>query len=129
MLGTQTLCAGPCSGRTIRSLKWFFILSCGLLLLIAAGLVSSGVVFFTSAGLFGVTFPYEVRTPPLKHRLVVTLACPPLNPPFRPATVPGRALVQPHPVGHLGLLQHVHQRVLVARARAVWLHGCVGWWF
>jgi hypothetical protein len=50
-----------CRGRTIKSLKWFFIISCGLLLFIAAGLVSSGVVFFTSAGLFGTTFPYEVR--------------------------------------------------------------------
>ncbi|EFN52192.1 hypothetical protein CHLNCDRAFT_139414 [Chlorella variabilis] len=47
------------TGRTIKSLKWFFILSCGLLLLIAAGLVASGVVFLTSAGLFGNTFPYE----------------------------------------------------------------------
>lgn len=49
------------SGRTIKSLKWFFIISCGLLLFIAAGLVASGVVYFTSAGLFGTTFPYEVR--------------------------------------------------------------------
>lgn len=49
------------SGRTIKSLKWFFIVSAGLLLFIAAGLVSSGVVFFTSAGMFGPTFPYEVR--------------------------------------------------------------------
>lgn len=49
------------TGRTIRSLKWFFILSCGLLLVIAAGLVAQGVVFFTSAGLFGTTFPYEYR--------------------------------------------------------------------
>ena len=53
--------SSPCSGRTIKSLKWFFILSCGLLLVIAAGLVAQGVVFFTSAGLFGTTFPYEVR--------------------------------------------------------------------
>lgn len=51
----------PRSGRSIRSLRWFFILSCGLLLLIAAGLVSQGVVFFTDAGLFGTLFPYEVR--------------------------------------------------------------------
>lgn len=50
----------PCSGRSIKSLKWFFILSCGLLLLIAAGLVAQGVVFFTSSGLFGTLFPYEV---------------------------------------------------------------------
>lgn len=49
------------TGRTIKSLKWFFILSCGLLLLIAAGLVSQGVVFFTSSGLFGTLFPYEDR--------------------------------------------------------------------
>ncbi|KAL4423883.1 hypothetical protein ABPG75_001184 [Micractinium tetrahymenae] len=49
------------TGRTIKSLKWFFILSCGLLLLIAAGLVSQGVVFFTGAGLFGTLFPYEDR--------------------------------------------------------------------
>ncbi|PSC73283.1 Plasma membrane iron permease [Micractinium conductrix] len=49
------------TGRTIKSLKWFFILSSGLLLFIAAGLVAQGVVFFTSAGLFGTTFPYEER--------------------------------------------------------------------
>lgn len=49
------------TGRTIKSLKWFFIISCGLLLFIAAGLVAQGVVFFTSAGLFGTTFPYEDR--------------------------------------------------------------------
>jgi high-affinity iron transporter len=47
------------TGRTIKSLKWFFIISCGLLLVIAAGLVAQGVVFFTSAGLFGTTYPYE----------------------------------------------------------------------
>jgi hypothetical protein len=52
------------SGRSIRSLRWFFVFSCGLLLFIAAGLVSSGVVFFTSAGLFGTTYPYEVRRLP-----------------------------------------------------------------
>lgn len=49
------------TGRSIKSLKWFFILSCGLLLLIAAGLVAQGVVFFTSSGLFGTLFPYEDR--------------------------------------------------------------------
>lgn len=57
---SQTPARAACSGRTIKSLKWFFILSCGLLLLIAAGLVSQGVVFFTSSGLFGTLFPYEV---------------------------------------------------------------------
>ena len=56
------------SGRTIKSLKWFFIVSCGLLLLIAAGLVSQGVVFFTTAGLFGTTFPYEASRGRLGHR-------------------------------------------------------------
>jgi hypothetical protein len=51
----------PCSGRSIKSLKWFFVVSCGLLVFIAAGLVASGVNFFTYAGLFGTLFPYEVR--------------------------------------------------------------------
>lgn len=51
-----------CSGRSIKSLKWFFIVSCGLLLLIAAGMVSQGVIYFTDAGLFGTLFPYEVRS-------------------------------------------------------------------
>jgi hypothetical protein len=51
----------PCSGRSIKSLKWFFVVSCGLLVFIAAGLVASGVNFFTYAGMFGTLFPYEVR--------------------------------------------------------------------
>lgn len=64
-----------CSGRTIKSLKWFFIISCGLLLFIAAGLVAQGVVFFTSAGLFGTTFPYEVRHTSTGAGCVVVVRC------------------------------------------------------
>ena len=46
--------------------------------------------------------------------------------PRRPVCPPaaGPRLVQPHPVGHQRLLQHVHQPVLVPHPRAVWLHGC-----
>ena len=53
--------ACTCSGRTIRSLKWFFIISCTLLLFIAAGQVCTGANYFAAAGLFGTQFPYEVR--------------------------------------------------------------------
>ena len=49
------------SGKTIKSLKWFFIVSSGLLMFIAAGMVINGTGFFTYAGLFGVMFPYEWR--------------------------------------------------------------------
>lgn len=49
------------SGKTIKSLKWFFIASCGLLLLIAAGLTVTGTGYFTSANLFGTLWPYEHR--------------------------------------------------------------------
>eukprot|EP00887_Chlorella_sp_A99_P003315 scaffold26.g3315.t1 len=49
------------TGKTIRSLKWFFIFSCVLLLLIAAGLVVTGTGFFASAYLFGNLYPNEMR--------------------------------------------------------------------
>lgn len=49
------------TGRGIKSLKWFFIFSCGLLLFIAAGMVVVGTANFQSAGLFGVMYPYEWR--------------------------------------------------------------------
>ena len=57
-----TACVPACSGRSIRSLKWFFIISCTLLLFIAAGQVCTGANYFTAAGLFGTQFPYEVST-------------------------------------------------------------------
>eukprot|EP00889_Picochlorum_renovo_P005182 jgi/Picre1/32212/NNA_007558.t1 len=49
------------SGHSIKSLKWFFIVSAGLLMFIAAGMVINGTAFFTGAGLFGVLYPYEWR--------------------------------------------------------------------
>jgi high-affinity iron transporter len=49
------------SGKSIRSLKWFFIASAGLLLIIAAGMVVNGTAFFQNAGLFGAMWPYEWR--------------------------------------------------------------------
>ena len=49
------------SGHTIRSLKWFFIVSAGLLLLISSGMVVNGTAFFQAAGLFGPMWPYEYR--------------------------------------------------------------------
>lgn len=49
------------SGHSIKSLKWFFIVSAGLLMFIAAGMVINGTAFFTGAGLFGVLYPYELR--------------------------------------------------------------------
>lgn len=49
------------SGHSIKSLKWFFIASSALLMLIAAGMVINGTQFFTYAGLFGIMFPYELR--------------------------------------------------------------------
>ncbi|GAB4814914.1 hypothetical protein N2152v2_001960 [Parachlorella kessleri] len=49
------------SGKPIKSLKWFFYLSCGLLLLIAAGLVVTGTGYFQAAGIFGPLYPYEDR--------------------------------------------------------------------
>lgn len=49
------------SGHSIKSLKWFFIASSALLMLIAAGMVINGTQFFSYAGLFGVMFPYELR--------------------------------------------------------------------
>ena len=56
------------SGHTIKSLKWFFIISSGLLMFIAAGMVINGTQFFSYAGLFGVMFPYELR--PWSNRIV-----------------------------------------------------------
>ncbi len=49
------------TGHTIKSLKWFFIVSAALLMLIAAGMVINGTLFFSYAGLFGIMFPYEMR--------------------------------------------------------------------
>jgi high-affinity iron transporter len=56
------------SGHSIKSLKWFFILSSALLMFIAAGMVINGTQFFSYAGLFGVMFPYELR--PWSNRIV-----------------------------------------------------------
>lgn len=56
------------TGHTIKSLKWFFIASAALLLLIAAGMVINGTLFFSYAGLFGIMFPYELR--PWSNRIV-----------------------------------------------------------
>jgi high-affinity iron transporter len=49
------------TGHSIRSLKWFFIASAGLLLIIAGGMVVNGTAFFQNAGLFGAMWPYELR--------------------------------------------------------------------
>ena len=49
------------TGHTIKSLKWFFIVSAALLMFIAAGMVINGTLFFSYAGLFGIMFPYELR--------------------------------------------------------------------
>lgn len=49
------------TGRSIKSLKWFFIFSCGFLLLVAAGLVVIGTTLFTYAYLFGPLWPAEIR--------------------------------------------------------------------
>ena len=49
------------TGHTIKSLKWFFIVSAALLMFIAAGMVINGTLFFSYAGLFGIMFPYEMR--------------------------------------------------------------------
>lgn len=49
------------TGHSIRSLKWFFILSAGLLLLISAGMVVNGTMFFQEARLFGIMWPVEYR--------------------------------------------------------------------
>lgn len=49
------------TGHSIKSLKWFFIASAGLLLIIAAGMVVNGTAFFQNAGLFGAMWPYEYR--------------------------------------------------------------------
>jgi high-affinity iron transporter len=49
------------SGHSIKSLKWFFIVSAGLLMFIAAGMVINGTAFFTGAKLFGIVYPYEWR--------------------------------------------------------------------
>lgn len=46
-------------GKSIKNLKWFFIISTGFLLLIAAGMTQNGTAMFQSAGWFGNTFPYE----------------------------------------------------------------------
>ena len=56
------------TGHTIKSLKWFFIASAALLMLIAAGMVINGTLFFSYAGLFGIMFPYEMR--PWSNRIV-----------------------------------------------------------
>ena len=49
------------TGHSIRSLKWFFVASASVLLLIAAGMVVNGTAFFQNAGLFGAMWPYELR--------------------------------------------------------------------
>ena len=49
------------TGHSIKSLKWFFVGSAGLLLIIAAGMVVNGTAFFQNAGLFGAMWPYEYR--------------------------------------------------------------------
>lgn len=46
-------------GKSIRSLKWFFIIMTTLLLFIAAGMLMNGTAQFTAAGWFGITYPYE----------------------------------------------------------------------
>jgi high-affinity iron transporter len=65
------------SGRSIQSLKWFFIVSALLLLFISAGMVINGTMFFQIAGLFGTMFPYEWR--PWANRVLwdVTSCCDP----------------------------------------------------
>ena len=47
------------TGRSIRSMKWFFIIMTALLLMIAAGMVMNGLAAFMAAGWFGPTYPYE----------------------------------------------------------------------
>lgn len=49
------------TGRSIRSLKWFFVVSALLLLFVAAGMVVNGVGMFQYAYLFGTMFPYDMR--------------------------------------------------------------------
>jgi high-affinity iron transporter len=49
------------TGHSIRSLKWFFIASAALLLIISSGMVVNGTAFFQNAGLFGAMWPYEYR--------------------------------------------------------------------
>jgi high-affinity iron transporter len=62
------------TGRSIKSLKWFFIASALLLLFIAAGMVVNGTAFFQLAGLFGTMWPYEWR--PWSNRVLWdTSAC------------------------------------------------------
>lgn len=61
-------------GKSIRSLKWFFIASTGFLLLIAAGMTQNGTAAFQAAGWFGNTFPYE-RVPWSNRILWDTNSC------------------------------------------------------
>jgi len=49
------------TGHSIKSLKWFFIVSASILLFVAAGMVANGTGFFQYAGLFGIMYPYEWR--------------------------------------------------------------------
>lgn len=46
-------------GKSIRSLKWFFIISTFVLLLIAAGMTQNALASFQTALWFGNTWPYE----------------------------------------------------------------------
>jgi high-affinity iron transporter len=49
------------TGRSIRSLKWFFIPSAIILLLIGGAMVINGTSYLQNAGLFGALWPYEMR--------------------------------------------------------------------
>jgi high-affinity iron transporter len=60
-LGTLVGVAVYFTGRSIKSLKWFFVASSVLLLFIAAGMTVNGAFFFQLAGLFGTMWPYEWR--------------------------------------------------------------------
>ncbi|KAL6784794.1 Plasma membrane iron permease [Auxenochlorella protothecoides] len=59
ILGLIAGCIIFYTGRSIRSMKWFFIIMTVLLLFIAAGMLMNGTAAFQAAGWFGATYPYE----------------------------------------------------------------------
>jgi hypothetical protein len=78
------------TGHTIKSLKWFFIVSAALLMFIAAGMVINGTLFFSYAGLFGIMFPYEMRP---WSNLIVWNAMDCCNPEHEPGMGPAAGAV------------------------------------
>ena len=64
----------PHSGRQIKDIAWFFILSCGLLFFISAGLVSLALSAWQAVGWFGTWAP-ETDRPPWNRTVWDTSGC------------------------------------------------------